>query len=452
MERGYTIHELWRAARRRLVPATIVASAAFAMLLAVILLLPGEYRAQTILILEPHRAHPELITPSTTALFEDRLRVARQHLVATPLLERVVREVNPYPELTAKEGIDAAVAMLRRHLEVHPDGESAVMLAYRTRHREKAAPVVAALARGFVESNAEVRTAQSQRVLEIISEELDAVSQALAVQEEKVAAYRREHDGELPEQVESNLREAERGTRLLESAENYVRDLERRRTLARTAPSSPEVARYTEIESELERRLNHARSLFQEDHPEPIRLGRELEGIRGLKEEALGREHSTQRQIAALGREIARAREEARVLDERIQEARRKAAAGAQRGGELGLLERDRDALREKYRSLLSRKVESEVALGLEMKSAPLSTRVVDPPVEPGKPSSPDRPQFAFLALLFSLGLGVSAGVVMETRDRTLRTPEQTRAQLDLPLLAALPSLKATPGKSARKR
>lgn len=450
MERGYTLYELWAAARRRAKPALAVTAIVLVVSVVVIALLPNEYRARATIILEPHRPHPELVTLSTTALLEDRLRVARQQLLATPLLERVVLENDLYPDLRAEDGLEAAVAELRAHLEVHPDGDSAVVVAFRTREKEKAAPVVLGLARGFVEANAELRTAQSQRVLDILIEELDAVAGKLQEHEERVREFRRAHDGELPEQVESNLREAERNTRLLDSTAAWMRDLERRRALAVLAPASPEVARLSELQAELQRQLNHARSIFNEEHPEPVRLARELEGIRQLRGEAESRQEAGRRERDLLARELTRAHEEIATLRENIARARARAEAGAQRGAELAVLERDRDLLRERYRSLLARRVEGEVALSLERRSAPLSTRIVDPPSAPQGASAPDRWRYLLLALAAALGLGLATGVTLESRDGSVRTPAQVRQALEVPLIGVLPRL--APPRLTRRR
>lgn len=440
-ERGYTVDELWSIARRR-APAALAVAAVIALLgAAAAFFSPDEYRAEAVLILEPHRPHSELITPSVTTLLEDRLRVARQQLLAVPLLEKVVTGLDLYPELRRGEGLGAAVARLRSRLEVHPDGDSAVMVAYRTPRREEAAPVVAAVAQGFVEANTLLRTGQSRRVLEILEEELGNVTARLDEREKALRDFKRAHDGELPEQAEGNLREAERMTRLLDSVQAHLRDLERRRAMTPDRPLAPEVDRLAVAEADLVRQLNHTRSIFSEDHPEPARLARELEGMRLLKADAESRASALRNEKHMFLREMSRARAEIAKLEARIGEARGRASAAAMWAAELGVIERDRDLLREKYRSLVSRKVESEVALSLEEKSAPLATHVVNPASAPVKPAGPDRLRLLVVALVLGLGLGLGAAMVLESRDRTVRSPAQARDGLGVPLLATLPRL-----------
>lgn len=439
-ERGYTVEELWAAVRRRARVALVVAAAVIVVGAVIVAGLPDEWRAEATLVLEPYRPHAELVTPAVTVPLEDRLRVARQQLLAGPLLDRVVRKHDLYPQVRAEYGMPAAVARLRKHLEVHPDGEGAVIVAFRTPDRSLAAPVVASIAEGFVEANAQLRTSQAMQVLGIIDSELQAVREQLDGQEAKVRDFRVAHDGELPEQVESNLREAERATRLLDGTLAHIRDLHRRRALVPTVSRSPELARLNEIESDLMRQLNHARAVYAEGHPEPQRLERELEGLTVLKAAASGQADAAARERNGIARELVRAEQDIKGLEARIAEARAKAGAAAKWGATLTVLERDRDLLREKYRSLVSRKVESEVALALEEKSAPLATRIVSPATQPAVPFAPDRVGLLLVVLALAAGAGVGAGVLFESRDGSVRTPAQARA-LGLPVVGVLPAV-----------
>jgi len=442
-ERGYTVAELWAAARRRARPAAAVFAAVAVGGAAVVVALPNEYRARAVIILEPYRPHAELVVPAVTTLLEDRLRVARQQILARPLLARVVEAHDLYPELR-RRGPDAAVAKLRADVEVRPDGEAAIEVAYRTRQPGKAAAVVSDLARGFVEANAQLRTGQARRLAEILNGEMNAVQSSLAAQDAKVQEFRHANDGRLPEQVEANLREAERASRLLDSSQGYVRDLSRRRALLPvTGTRAPEVERLAAVRTDVERQLNHARAAYLPGHPETARLEREVAGLRELQRQAAERDETQAREKAAYDRELRGARAEAAELQARIAQARESAAGAAQVAAQLGVLQRDRDLLAEKYRSLLSRKVESEVTLALEEKDAPTATRVVDPAEEPREPSAPERARLLLVVLALAAMAAAGAGVVLESRDTTLRTPARARAELGIPVLAAVPSLAA---------
>ncbi|MFM2151782.1 MAG: hypothetical protein RL199_217 [Pseudomonadota bacterium] len=439
--RGYTPQELVLAVRRRLRTSLLVAGAALAVAAVAVALTPDEYRAEATIILEPYRPHAELVTPVVTTLLEDRLRVARQELLATPHLSAVVAKLGLFPEVVRANGAEAGVERLRRRLEVRPEGDSAIVLGYRTHGTEDAAAVVRAVAEGFVEANTELRVGQARRVVERIGAQLDTVAQQLETEERAVRAFRLAHDGELPEQVEANLREAERATHRLEGAELWRRTLDDRLASTPRRATSAEVERLRVVESDLLRQLNHARALFGASHPEPVRLARELEGAHDLAEAAEARVESAGSNRAALEREARRTRAEVDALTREAEEARDRAAAGARWATELSGLERRRDLLREKYRSLVSRRVEAELALGLEELGAPLATRVVSPPEAAHTPVAPDRPHLLLVALAAALALGAATGVWLESQDESLRSPADVRERLGMPLLAVVPRL-----------
>src|SRR5438552_822232 len=120
MERTYTLRELLAALRRRRWMASLVAGIAFALAAAAILSWPSEYRATSVVQVEPHRVAPEYLPASSIISFEERMRTLKHGLLARPILEKVIRETDLYPELRADMG--EAVEKLRRHVEIRLEG------------------------------------------------------------------------------------------------------------------------------------------------------------------------------------------------------------------------------------------------------------------------------------------------------------------------------------------
>lgn len=442
MQRGYTLDEIWQAVRRRAPLGLLVAGVTVVLGALLLYALPNEYEADATIILEPYRPHADLVTPAVTTMLEDRLRVARQQLLAGPQLEKVITKYDLYPVLRKTRGMDAAVDNLRRHLEVRPDGDSAVVLGFRTDQKDKAAQVVKDVAQGFVDANAELRASQAKRVLESIEKSLTGVRADLDAQEARLKAFRTAHDGELPEQADDNARDADRASHLLDSAQVYIRQLEDRRSALPNSLVSPEVEHLSAVEADILRLYNHAVATESPENPERVELEKELRGIRQAKAQEVARIDTLHRQREEIASELQKTRTEASALQQRIHTDRDHAANAARWGTVLAVLERDRDMLTDKYKSLVSRKVESEVSLGLEESNGPESTRVVDPPAVPTDPSSPDRMKLMLVVLALALAFGTGIGTLAEARDLALRTPVQARTQLDVPLVGVLPTLR----------
>jgi len=450
-EAGISLSDVGVALRRRRWPALALFVLLLGGAVAALRLQPDEFRSESTLLLEPYRPHPELVTPAVTTLLEERLRVARQQLLSGPNLMRVVREQRPLRPVAGWESASttdplsepASVAALRKRLEVRPDGESAVIVAYRTPQRDEAAPVLDAVVRGFVEANAALRVSQAQRVVQVLDGELHRVRASLDGAESQVASYRRAHDGELPDQLEANLREAERHTRLMDGAQLWLRELERRRSSLPLQATSAELERVGVARDDLTRQLNHALSVYAGEHPEPVRLGRELEGVRSWESDASARAAANMPGIAQLAAERRRTQGEVAQLSSRVRSAAARARAAAGHATTLASLERERDVLRAQYQAVAARRSEAEVALGLERLAAPHATAVVDPASEPLLPAGPDRLRLSLVALLLALVLSTALAVWLEARDRTVRSAAQLRRSVPVPVLAVVPDLRA---------
>ncbi|HWV39687.1 MAG TPA: chain-length determining protein, partial [Vulgatibacter sp.] len=110
-------------------------------------------------------------------------------------------------------------------------------------------------------------------------------------------------------------------------------------------------------------------------------------------------------------------------------------------GAELAAIGRDYDEIREKYQSLLSRKVEAELALDLERRQRSSLFRVVEPALVPLSPAEPKPMSTLGLSLLIGLGLGLAAGGWAASRDTSIRGVADARQRLGLPVLASVPPL-----------
>ena len=69
--------------------------------------------------------------------------------------------------------------------------------------------------------------------------------------------------------------------------------------------------------------------------------------------------------------------------------------------------------------------------------------RVLDPAVVPQRPVKNTRPRLLLMGLVFGLGLGIVAAVVLDRTDQRVRYPEQVSRDLGLPIIGAVPHLRA---------
>lgn len=138
--------------------------------------------------------------------------------------------------------------------------------------------------------------------------------------------------------------------------------------------------------------------------------------------------------IASIQKEIEGLHQQAKGYQERLDRTPRWAH-------ELGVLNRDYEIARTKYQSVVSRRVEAELAQDLEVKSAESLFNVVSPAGVPVAAARPDRMSGLLISFLIALGLGVLVGVVLEMRDDSIRDTQELRDRLPLPVLAVVPNM-----------
>jgi capsular polysaccharide biosynthesis protein len=141
----------------------------------------------------------------------------------------------------------------------------------------------------------------------------------------------------------------------------------------------------------------------------------------------------------SLGRRIAVSRaQEARVQAVLAAYQKRVEAAPTREAQQVELM-RDYDTLQETYKNLLAKTQESNMAANLERRQIGEQFRVIEPARLPERPISPNRPRLDALGALGGLGLGLALIALFEYRDTSVRTDDDVRLSLALPVLAVIP-------------
>jgi len=455
-EQGLDVQRVLAGVWRRRKVCLAVALVIFALGAATVAGAPNVYRASATVRVEPNRPSPELVTPTVTQAVEDRLKTIQSELFARPLLEQVIEEQHLYPETVKKQGEAAAAEEMRRHLDVKVEGDNAFDLTFEDGDAQKAAAVANRLPELFAQEALKVRAQQAQETQDLFGDELAKLQKEVVAQEAKLNQFKLSHLGELPEQLESNMRGLERLTTLIGQKGDAYRDAERRLAEAKKGryDADSDAGQLGHSERDLKAQLDHARSIYTDDHPEVQRLQRELTSVHAqrLTSEAEARAADTTRAQAAsevdsLRRELAGYQQQADMYKQRIDDTPRWTES-------LAALDRQYDILKTKYQQMLSRKVEADVAKDMELRARAGMFHVLASAAVPTLPARPDRQTGFVLVALVALALGLLAGVILELQDDSLREISDAHHALQLPVLAVVPDLGRKPilgtGKSLR--
>ncbi|WP_171444139.1 GumC family protein [Myxococcus xanthus] len=450
MERGMTADQLLGALWRRKALVGAIAAVVFVVGAAIVMTRPSMYEASVVVRVEPQRPGEEMVQRTVSEIIEQRLLTVRQELLARPVLQKAIEEMNLYPDIVSEKGMESAVAQMRKDLTVRVEGETAFELTYANRDPQVAAQVANRLPTIFSDETLKIRQAQAARATDLFNEEMVQLGKAVSNWEAKISQFKVDHLGELPEQMEMNMRSLERVSHQLQTKSEELRVAEGRRSdlaRARNAVDS-EAGRLEAAENGLTRSLVNARTTWTEDHPEVKRLQTELDGMSARRKEAEGRLWAERAERARVATLIGNIQQEIQDLQKQAEAYQGRLNNTPRWAHELAVMNRDYEIARTKYQSVVSRKVEAEIAQELEAKSAKSLFNVISPAGVPATPARPDRMAGMLIVFLLALGLGVLTGAVLEMRDDSLRDGTEVRQRLTLPVLAVVPEMQ---GKTERR-
>jgi polysaccharide chain length determinant protein (PEP-CTERM system associated) len=417
-------------------------------------------------------------------------------LLSRSTIERLIQELDLYPEDRRLKPLEEIVAAMRRRITVSLDQGEVFRISYESDDPEVAQKVTARLASLLNEENARDRQGLATDTSAFLEEELKTAEGRLVEQERSLARFRREHAGELPDQMPS-IMQAIQNRQLQQQSltESLARDrserllVERQRadlaatTVVDPVPAAgvsaaaldtlPASVQLDAARAELER-LELSRT---PKHPDVRAARRKVESLKvRAKEEAEARVRAAESradkppalsaaevnranraseleaQILNLERQIAAKEDMQKRLEGEIHTYQSKAETVPLRESQLAALTRGYETLQQTYQALLRKKQDSEMAANLERRRAGEQFSIVDPAGLPERPYWPNRLQIIAIGLAAGLGLGACLAFLLEYRDTTMRTETDVVAALDLPLVALIPDMQSSAERARARR
>jgi uncharacterized protein involved in exopolysaccharide biosynthesis len=242
---------------------------------------------------------------------------------------------------------------------------------------------------------------------------------------------------------------------------------------ARYAPGHPDIVRTErEIEglekqvdaddgtSDLARQLDDARSRLAQarekyapEHPDVLRLTRtvsELEKAVAASPVSTtlsrARAHAdnpayiqVKGQLDALGVEYQSAVKKHEELQAKLEDYERRIALSPGVERDYRELARDFDTAQRKYQEIRSKQAEVQVSQNLESERKGERFTMIEPPLPPEKPISPNRILILIMGFVLSVGAGMGIAIFLTGLDGSIRGVNDIRALLNVAPLAAIP-------------
>jgi len=441
MDRGLTADDVARALWRR--PWVVLAVAGVVLVLgaAYVMTRPRVWKATSVVRVEPQQTDAQLVQ-RTVGDVEPRLLSLRQAMLGGPVLGRVVDQLKLTPDLVARRGKEAAIEQLRESIDVKPTW-NAFEVTVSANDPKVAAEIANLVPTVFAQFTNETRASQAADATQVFDSQVKGLQDQVNGWQQKIIAFKVAHVGELPEQMEANMRQLDRLSGEMRARTEQLRAVQARRSdlvLMRNGGDT-ESGRAQMVVDQLEQQLAGAKTQYTDDHPEVVRLSRELKAARGRANEADARLGVQREERARAVRDVATIQQDIDALSKEAQNYQARLDQTPRWAAELAGLEREYDIAKTKYQSVLGRKVEAEIAQEIEARNAPRLFSLVSPAAPPVVPSKPDRFGGLVVVLVAAIGAGVLSGVMIELRDDSIRDERQLKGELPLPVLAIVPAM-----------
>ena len=458
--------------------------------------LPDRYYAASIVRVVPQQVPDQYVRPQLTESIQDRLMSMQAQVLSRTRLERVITDLNLYPEERQKGIMEDVVQQMKNDIDYGVLKGDVFRVGFTGSNPRTVQKVAETLAGFFVSDSATDQLSAVEGTSQFLEAQVEDARRRLVDQERKLQDYRTRFSGQLPTQLESNLqaqvniqgqiRELSDGINQAQNRrlllEGQMKELESQApggegsisapTMSATGDAvqggtlmqqlefakaqlallqkhytdaQPDVRRLKGIVADLQAKVDaDALTRPVSAEPTPAVSSVELARQKKLKE--------TRDQIAQLDKQITAAQAEVKQLRASHDDLQRRIDAVPARESEMTELMRDYQTLTHTYNDLLVKREDSKLAANLQTRQYGEHFKILDQARIPERPNSPNRP----LINLGGMGAGLAIGLVLvallEYRDRSFKTDDEIISLLALPVLAVVPIMESNEERRLSRR
>jgi polysaccharide chain length determinant protein (PEP-CTERM system associated) len=427
---------------------------------------PRTFEATTFILVEPQRVPEAFVRSIVTADPSERIGTISQEILSRSNLEKIIQDYRLFSEpVQANMFVEDKIALLRRQININVvrdrrgrGGGDAFSISFKGKDPELVTRVTNALAASFINANLMVRESHAVGTSEFLDAEMAAMRVRLEQLEGNIESYRRTYMGELPEQLDANLRILDRLETSLATRQQSLRDARVRLSDLTTYARNPSVVVIggdrrdgsTSSLQELKEELDALRARYTERHPDIQRMIRMIADLEAKEAARIAADDGAESvanvpielraQVNEINREIETLQTDIREMQAQIAIYELRIENTPKREQELLGLRRDYENIRSSYNSLLSRKIESDIALNMERKQKGEQFRIVDRAQVPKRPVAPDLQKMFMITLLVGFGLGGGLAFLFEfVIQPVFRKPHELEDAFGLPVMTAIP-------------
>ncbi len=454
------------------------------------LLLPERYTSQTLVLVEQQKVPTAIVQSMVTDQLNERLGTMQQQILSRTKLQPLIERLGLYKQdRAANVPMEDLVAQMRKAINVSTvkpmvasrQGEvPGFIIAFESDDARTAQLVCSEITSMFIEENLKLRTQRADSTTEFLQKQVEEAKQKLDEKDQRVADFKRRFLGQLPGQEQSNMNILMGLSQQLEAVNQLLSRTHQDKTYAESLlaqqvaawESSQQGNNPQTLETQLAALQNQLITLearYTSDHPDVTKTKADIAQLKRKIDEAnaSGKGKPSEEEKATLAKvneppQIQQLRgqiyqyevtlKEKTRDQERIQEQIKVYRARVELSPlveqQYNEILRDYTTAQQFYDDLMKKRGTSEVAADLERRQQSEQFRVMDPPNLPVNPTFPDRLLFAGGGLGGGLVLGLAIAILLELKDKSIRTEADIEALLQLPTLALVPSVIESAGRS----
>ena len=460
-----------------ILPIAIVGCGALGLVTA--LLLPKKYTSETLVLVDQPRVPTEYVKPVVTDDLNHRLASMQEQILSRTRLEPIIEKFGLYADQRQRLHMEDLVQKLRTAVTIKPIDS----MPGTTRSSlpgfyvnvvfddpQTAQQICTEITSMFMQQNTREREQQAVQTTTFLTSQLDEAKRKLDEQDQKLAAFKRQYLGSLPEESQTNLNLLNGMNAQLEANVQALSRAQQDKTFnesllsqqeASAAIISPIFQNSSDTPdrqlADLEQQLSALEAKYTPEHPDVVKLRNQIADFRRRmtappkqEENAVATPKVDSLQVQQLRAKlrqddlsIADLTRRQTQIQEQIAQLQGRLQASPVVEQQLKEITRNYQTAQDFYNDLLKKREQSAMATDLEHQQESEQFRVLDPPSLPDKPSFPNRLYFAGgglgAGLVFSLGILYLIALV----DKSMHSERDAELCLNLPVLAMIPVLEA---------
>jgi len=463
-------------------------------------LYPDNYVSQAVVKIVPQQVPQNMVQSAINQQMSDRINSMAQTIMSRTVLTTIINTFNLYQRERSRMPIEDVIELMKKDIQIAPvasptgpnDRVPAFAVTFAYENRLLAQRVVQDLVSRFIDENIRNRSNATFQTTQFIKDQLDDAKKQLDDSENKLASFRMQNNGRLPDQVDANMRslaalqaeatflnsQISRANQEKLQYESNVRIMKDQLT-AMTRDASPggiaaerKSERLVEAERDVQSwdsQLSGLRQHYKDSFPDVQNAIARLDIARKKRDEIAAEDAAKKPEGPVATASNAQATREARELDANIRRLQSaiegrdleiqdytkqmkrsaesiKAYQGRIETVPLGEkqyadLMRDRDLAKNRYVDLSEKLGKAEIAQEMEGRKQGETLELLDPASLPTTPTEPKRPLVIAVGAALGLLFGVVIATAREMKDTSLKNLKDVRAYTQMAILGSIPLL-----------